>query len=125
MLEQQTDQRMDALQQANARRSAMVEIKNDLKSKSHDEAIIAAVGLLLAPPDDLRTMKLRQFLGCLPRVGVGTSTMLMRSVGIGHGDLRVGPSSNGHHHQFLTERQRRELALLLRRRVRGMRMGDL
>lgn len=94
-----TKQREDALARANEIRSARARLKKQLKARQ------TTVGPLLAdPPDWIETMSILELLLALPQLGrVKADRVLQRA--------RVSPSKTI---GGLTERQRREIAGLLR-----------
>ncbi len=94
-------QRMEALQRANSIRSRRAQLKRDLKAGRqpiHE--------LLLAPPDYLETAKVFDLLLAVPKYGrVKVNKILSQ--------CRISPSKTI---GGLSERQRRELVALMRRR---------
>ena len=91
---------MDALQRANQIRTRRAQLKRDLKAgrtKIHD--------LLLSPPDYLETAKVFDMLLAVPKYGrVKVNKILVQ--------CRISPSKTI---GGLSERQRTELVVLLRR----------
>lgn len=93
-------QRMDALQRANEIRTRRAQLKRDLKGGR-----IGIDGLLLAPPDWIETAKVSELLLAVPKYGrVKVNKVLQQ--------CRVSPSKTI---VGLSERQRNELVVLLRR----------
>src|SRR5438046_6762660 len=99
--ERSIGQRMDALQRANDIRSRRAQLKRDLKAGRqpiHE--------LLLSPPDYLMTAKVFDLLLAVPKYGrVKVNKILSQ--------CRISPSKTL---GGLSERQRRELVALMRRR---------
>jgi hypothetical protein len=98
--ERSLNQRMDALARANEIRTARARLKRDLKAgrRSIDS-------LLLDPPEYLETAKVFDMLLAVPKYGrVKVNKMLL--------GCRISPSKTI---GGLSERQRAELVLLLRR----------
>jgi hypothetical protein len=94
-------QRMDALSKANDIRSRRAKLKRDLKAGRqpiHE--------LLLEPPDYLETAKVFDLLLAVPKYGRVKVTKIL-------GQCRISPSKTI---GGLSERQRRELVDLMRRR---------
>jgi hypothetical protein len=94
-------QRMDALQRANDVRSRRAQLKRDLKAGRqpiHE--------LLLQPPEYLETAKVFDLLLAVPKYGRVKVNKILSS-------CRISPSKTI---GGLSERQRRELVALMRRR---------
>ena len=98
--ERSLNQRMDALARANEVRSARAQLKRDLKAGR-----CSIHSLLLEPPEYLETAKVFDMLLAVPKYGrVKVNKMLLA--------CRISPSKTI---GGLSERQRSELVLLLRR----------
>lgn len=94
-------QRMDALHKANDVRSRRAELKRRMKRWQ-----VSGVDVVLAPAPYLETMKAFDLLVAMPKIGrVKASKLLAQS--------KMSPSKTL---GGMSERQRRELAALLRRR---------
>ena len=94
------DQRMNALQVANAIRTQRAELKRDLKEGRRD-----VISVILDPPEWVMTMHLRDLLLSVPKLGrVKVNRILTQ--------CRISPSKTI---GGLSERQRRELAPYLHR----------
>jgi hypothetical protein len=98
--ERSVEQRMEALQRANEVRSRRAQLKRDLKSGRED-----IVALLLEPPDYLETAKLFDLMLALPKWGRVKVNKLFAN-------CRISPSKTV---GGLSERQRREVAMRVRR----------
>jgi hypothetical protein len=98
--ERSLNQRMEALARANEVRSARARLKRDLKAGR-----CSIEELLLAPPEYLQTAKVFDMLLAVPKYGrVKVNKMLL--------GCRISPSKTI---GGLSERQRSELVVLLRR----------
>lgn len=98
--ERSRQQRLDALQIANATRRRRAQLKRDLKAGRAD-----ITRLLLSPPDYLETAKIFDLLLAVPKFGrVKTNRLLVT--------CRISPSKTV---GGLSERQRDELVWLVRR----------
>jgi len=98
--ERSLNQRMDALARANEVRSARAQLKRDLKAGR-----CSIQSLLLDPPEYLETAKVFDMLLAVPKYGrVKVNKMLLT--------CRISPSKTI---GGLSERQRGELVMLLRR----------
>jgi len=93
-------QRMDALQRANAIRTARAQLKRDLKAGR-----ISVHDLLLNPPDYVETAKVFDMLLAVPKYGRVKVGKILNV-------CRISPSKTI---GGLSQRQRRELAQILRR----------
>lgn len=95
------DQRMEALQGANEVRSYRAALKQEIKAGRAN-----VVDLLVDPPHKIETMKVFDLLMAVPKLGHTKVDKLFRT-------CRISSSKtvNG-----LSERQRDELVLMLRRR---------
>lgn len=98
--ERSTQQRLEALQHANNVRSRRAQLKRDLKAGRED-----LIALLLDPPEYLETAKLFDLLLACPKWGRVKVNKVFAQV-------RVSPSKTL---GGLSERQRREMAALVRR----------
>ena len=99
--ERSYNQRMEALQRANDIRSRRAQLKRDLKAGRQpiDE-------LLLGPPSYLETAKVFDLLLAVPKYGRVKVNKIL-------GQCKISPSKTV---GGLSERQRRELVALMRRR---------
>lgn len=97
-------QRAQSLRLANMVRVARARMKEQLRAGTVD-----AVDLIVQPPDFLQSMKVGKFLVSIPKMGPTKARMLMLRVRIAEGKTVGG----------LSERQRVELATLLRSRRHG------
>ncbi len=99
--ERSLDQRMEALKRANEIRTARAQLKRDLKAgrrSIHD--------LLLTPPEYVETAKVFDMLLAVPKYGRVKVNKIL-------GQCKISPSKTV---GGLSERQRRELVALMRRR---------
>ena len=98
--ERSLDQRMDALQRANAIRTERAKLKRDLKAGR-----VSIHDLLTAPPEYLETAKVFDILLAVPKYGRVKANKILQA-------CRISPSKTI---GGLSERQRNELVSLLRR----------
>jgi hypothetical protein len=98
--ERSLNQRMDALQRANAIRTRRAQLKRDLKAGR-----VSIHTLLLDPPEYLETAKVFDMLLAVPKYGRVKANKVL-------GTCRISPSKTI---GGLSERQRNELVSLLRR----------
>ncbi|MGZ6638305.1 MAG: integration host factor, actinobacterial type [Solirubrobacteraceae bacterium] len=99
--ERTNTQRMDALRRANVVRSRRAQLKRDLKAGRQTIHV-----LLLEPPEYLETAKVFDLLLSVPKYGRVKVNRILNQ-------CRIAPSKTL---GGLSERQRRELAALLRQR---------
>lgn len=93
-------QRMEALQNANEIRTYRANLKRELKTGRAN-----VVDLLENPPEKIETMKIMDLLLSVPKMGRVKNDKLLRS-------CRISPSKTV---GGLSDRQRSEIVLLLRR----------
>jgi hypothetical protein len=98
--ERSLDQRMDALQRANAIRTMRAQLKRDLKAGR-----VSIHDLLREPPEYLETAKVFDILLAVPKYGRVKANKVLQT-------CRISPSKTI---GGLSERQRNELVSLLRR----------
>lgn len=94
-------QRMSALDRANEIRSYRANLKKDIKAGREN-----ALELLAKPPEKIETMKIVDFMMSLPKMGRVKVDKILRQ-------CRISPSKTM---GGLSDRQRDELVLMLRRR---------
>lgn len=93
-------QRMKALKHANEIRTSRAQLKRDLKAGRR-----SIHNLLLAPPDDVETMKLFDLLLAVPKYGRVKTNKILQV-------CRISPSKTV---GGLSQRQRSEIVSMLRR----------
>ena len=98
--ERSLTQRLDALQRANEVRTRRAQLKKDLKAGR-----VSIHSLLLAPPEYVQTAKVIDMLLAVPKYGRVKAGKVLQQ-------CRISPSKTI---GGLSERQRAELVLLLRR----------
>lgn len=94
-------QRMEALDRANGVRVWRAQMKRDLKG-----ARLSIVPLIESPPSEMETMKLFDLLLAAPKIGRVKAMKMLAHAGVSPSKTVGG----------LSERQRRELLVLLQRR---------
>lgn len=99
--ERSMNQRLSALQAANATRSYRSQLKKDVKAGR-----ILVATLLLYPPEKIKTMKIFDLLISSPRMGKVKANRLLSA-------CRISPSKTI---EGMTKRQRDEMVALLQRR---------
>lgn len=73
-------QRFEALRGANRIRAVRSEVKRGLRTHSTSDAAVLAAELIRETPDDLRSMRVRDLLDAIPKVGeVRRGRILLRT----------------------------------------------
>lgn len=95
------NQRMSALDRANKIRTYRADLKRDIKAGREN-----VIHMLLDPPENIETMKIFNLMLSVPKMGRVKVDKLLRQ-------CRISPSKTI---GGMSERQRNELVLILRRR---------
>lgn len=109
-------QHMEALAIANTVRYEGAAQRREIAALPRKDAMREAADRLLDPPPGLQRMKVGHFLTAIPRVGEVESAKLLKRSGIYDRVPQIGPAFRDvNKRRVLSDRQRRNLALELRR----------